>query len=707
MSSDNFDALEPSKESAWAGPVEPTRTVESAPPGASRRERPVSATPGGFVRPKALLLGSVIAAVAALLLGATAVFGSGALAGDKVVAGVHVGAVDLSGVSREEAAARLTSYYGYLGNGTISVKTPQGTQTIAYAQISRGPDVDKMVDAAMAVGRYNDPLTNFVERLRALGGGENVPVIVKLDPTALATELRQLVGASGINPIDATVSVVNGNFTIVPGTDGRGIDEKVVAAEILAQLGSPTAPSAIQVDGDFVTVAPSVTNGDAQAAIDAAHRMIANDVPLSYANPDTNKTKTYAIKAGDIQSKSWIMFGWRSDGTYGPVVDPAKVQAWVGDLGESYINTDPVQPKYRWDQTTGALTETAPGTDGRAVDVESTSIGVSSYLDGLAKGQTPASPVAIVTEAVKPRLGQDLSPDVLKNFVKIGDARVYFYPSESNGQGWNIRRPAEIFNGQIVWPGETFSYWGSIGPVDVAHGFRKGGVIKDGKSDHTGAIGGGICSSSTVMFQAAASAGLQIVERHAHGYYINRYTYPKKGGPQTSASIYAGMDATVYSNGVPGQGLDLKWRNDTNSPVIIKSRWTGKDKASSKNWIYIELWSLPTGRHVTFNTGTPANLVKPTSTVVYGIGSKSLKPGQKYYAEYATIGFDISRSRTVTYPDGTSHTDVWKSHYVKVDGLVQIGGPARTSPPPPTPTAPATLSLVPFAFGAIRRRKRR
>ena len=107
-----------------------------------------------------------------------------------------------------------------------------------------------------------------------------------------------------------------------------------------------------------------------------------------------------------------------------------------------------------------------------------------------------------------------------------------------------------------------------------------GGVIIGGKSDHTGAMGGGICSASTTMFNAAARAGLQIDERHAHFYYINRYP--------------VGLDATVYSNGY--ETWDLKWTNDTPYPIVIRSYTTN----GSRSTITVELWSLPLNRTVTF-----------------------------------------------------------------------------------------------------------
>ena len=58
--------------------------------------------------------------------------------------------------------------------------------------------------------------------------------------------------------------------------------------------------------------------------------------------------------------------------------------------------------------------------------------------------------------------------------------------------------------------GEWFSFWGSIGPVTVERGFMYGGVIINGRSVKGGAIGGGICSTSTTMFNAALRMGLEM-----------------------------------------------------------------------------------------------------------------------------------------------------------------------------------------------------
>jgi vancomycin resistance protein YoaR len=265
-----------------------------------------------------------------------------------------------------------------------------------------------------------------------------------------------------------------------------------------------------------------------------------------------------------------------------------------------------------------------------------------------------------------------------------------FYPDISNGFGANIRVPAAVLNGQVVYPGQQFSFLRFVGPIDPAHGFTLGGVIEQGKSNHTGAMGGGICSASTTMFNAAARAGLQIDERHAHFYYISRYP--------------VGLDATVFSNG--GQTWDLKWTNDTPNPIVIRAYATH----GSTSRITIQLWSLPLDRTVTFSPEYKANVVRAGDITVY---TTKLKPGQKVRAEYPTNGFSTARTRTVTDSTGkVIHKETWKSKYTRVTGILQIGVPAApvslpgSNAPMPNPGIPAPSTLAPTANPAPALRRR-
>ena len=92
----------------------------------------------------------------------------------------------------------------------------------------------------------------------------------------------------------------------------------------------------------------------------------------------------------------------------------------------------------------------------------------------------------------------------------ISSWTTYYVPAEGNGFGNNINIPAFDIDGRNLYPGEEFSFWGSIGPVTVERGYSYGGAIINGRSTQGVAIGGGICSTSTTIFNAALRAGLEM-----------------------------------------------------------------------------------------------------------------------------------------------------------------------------------------------------
>ena len=625
--------------------VPPMRRPELLNPVARARSKRRRAL--GAVR---LALAFAVGAIASLVLvTAVALIAFNAYS-NRVVPGVRIGSVDVSGLNRDQVIAKLQTAYAYLGQGEAKVTTPVGVATITYQQAGRAADVEFMADAAMRIGHTGYLIDDAVFMLRSAIDGQSVPIVVRVDPMAVATLVRQLLDTTQVPAGDARVMVQGGTLTLGQSTAGSRIYEKAISNAIVDRLTQPDAPADLQVGGPFVALDPQVSDQDAQEAAAAAQRMAVN-LDLTWSGPSQTAspsqapipTKTYTIDAQTIWR--WISFGTRTDGSYGPSVDPAPVQAYLSELSPK-IATTPVEPTVVFDSS-GKPVGVKDGKDGAGIDVAATSQAIVAYLGGLASGGQPASTVAIVAAPISPRI----TPESLSGMVIIGSWTTTFYPDVSNGNGVNIRIPAKLLTGQVVASGQKFSFLKSVGPINSAHGYTMGGVIEGGKSNHTGAMGGGICSASTTMFNAAARAGLQIDERHAHFYYI--YRYP------------VGLDATVFSNG--SQVWDLKWTNDTPNPIVIR----GSTTYGSKSTITFQLWSLPLDRKVAFSPEFKANVVRAGDRTEY---VTTLKPGQQNRAEYPTIGFDTSRTRTVTDSAGNViHQETWYSHYTKVDGILQIG----------------------------------
>ena len=143
-----------------------------------------------------------------------------------------------------------------------------------------------------------------------------------------------------------------------------------------------------------------------------------------------------------------------------------------------------------------------------------------------------------------------------------------FYP-DSDYRNTNLGRAAELINGTVLKPGETFSLNDTVGERTAANGFTKGFIISDGvyKED----FGGGVSQVATTTFNAAFFAGLEDVEHKPHSFYIDRYPL--------------GREATVVWGAV-----DLQFKNDTPHGVLIES---GIDPStpSSQGTMWVKMWS--------------------------------------------------------------------------------------------------------------------
>jgi vancomycin resistance protein YoaR len=625
----------------------------------------------------------LIGAVATLVLLASATFGFKGSYDGRVLPGVHVGSVDLSGATRDEAMAKLESSYAYLSQGEVTVKTPVGVTTITYQQVDRGPDTEAMADAAIAIGHSGNLMTDAASAIHSAFFGEDLPVVIRIDPTTLAQRVHDLVASSAVPPQDAQATTKGGSFSITPSASGRGVDEFPIGAAILNQLTETSAPADLQAGGSFMTLQPRVDDSAAQKAIALATKMTV-DLKITWITPPTPlpagwTPKNWTITADQI--RSWIVFGVAQDGKYEPAVDPAQVGGYLAGIS-GQANVPATSPSVVFDAS-GKPKTLRTGNNGVGIDLGATTDLIASYLDSLVTGGKTQAGIEVAVATISPQI----KPVDVTKFVVIGQETITFFPGAANGNGANIRVPARNLNGQVVGPGEQFSFLRGVGTIDAAHGFAMGGVILNGQSNHTGAMGGGICSASTTMFNAAAKAGLQIDERHAHFYFINRYPI--------------GRDATVYSDGT--RVWDLRWTNDTANPILIRA-WTTR---GSKEYITIQLWSMPTGRSVTWvgdNSGNETNVVKAAVNSPQYV--TTVKPGKTYAAEVATNGFTISVTRTVKDSTGKLiHNNTWKSQYTAVNGQLQIG----ITPPPiltPTPVPTATPALVFFAPYFLLRRRR-
>jgi hypothetical protein len=114
----------------------------------------------------------------------------------------------------------------------------------------------------------------------------------------------------------------------------------------------------------------------------------------------------------------------------------------------------------------------------------------------------------------------------------------------------NVEIAARHINGTVLYPGEEFSAERAVGPTTAENGFLPGDTYEGGKVVQT--YGGGVCQTSTTLYNAVIRAELEVTERHNHSFLVS-YVDP-------------GFDAAI-SEGT----LDFRFRNNTDAPVYIQA----------------------------------------------------------------------------------------------------------------------------------------
>ena len=601
----------------------------------------------------------------ALLVGAGALFAYDQQFAGKVLPGVRVGSVDLSGLTPEAAHAELQRAYGSLSDGRIVLTGIEDQQVITYAEVGRGPDVDGLVATALGVGRTGSPLDRAVADVRTAVRGVVLDPASTFDAEALATRVGQIAEGLRIDPVDSTVVIgAAQEFVVVPGHVGREADPAPVIVSLTAALAQVDAPAEINANLGVHVLEAEVTAAEAFEAKRTAERMTREILVV---------VGEEQLSIAESELRGWVSFDKTPAGGYEAVMDTAPLTGLVEAMAKE-IDREPVSATFV--TTSGLVTDIVPSQDGYRLDVAASVARIEQFLAERAAG-AEASELVPVVAVTPPALTTAQAEAAAPLMVKVSEWQTYFPISEKNGFGANIWIPALEVDGYVVGPRETFDFWDAIGPVTRERGYRDGGAIINGRTEPQGALAGGICSTSTTLFNAALQAGFELGARRNHYYYIDRYPL--------------GLDATVFIS-ASGSVQTMSWTNDTDYPVLIRGY---RIKQGNRGYVKFELYSVPNGRTVVVGAPTVKN-VQPASDSTQL--TTTLPEGQRKRIEYPVDGKQVWRTVTVYNADGTILREkTYYSNYARITGIVLVGQAAANPAPTPAPTPDPTPEPTPIA----------
>jgi len=468
-----------------------------------------------------------------------------------IIPRVSVVGVELSGMTKEEAKIILEKEVEERGQKLILLGKEKDRQFFVK-DLGVYYQIPETVETAWQLGRNEDFIGNYQNKIEILRHKKELPLKFDLDQIALEVLIASVAAETNNAPIEPKLELnKQGEVVFVQGKNGEVVDQEELVKRIESALGTlellnvkiPTETKVVEKNEEEVALIKN-----------RANELVKKELKLKTENFNKIIKGKEVVRLIGLNKESW---------------DQEKIREISRQVG---VELDREAQEARFEFKNERLADFSPDLDGIKVEQEALT---KMIIQGLENNQEEIQ-IPIQKTLAKIKSGEINNLGIKE---KLGTGTSTYLHSIA-GRVHNVSLAASRINGVLVPPGEIFSFNKTLGDISAATGYESAYIIKDGRT--VLGDGGGVCQVSTTLFRAVLSAGLPIVERHAHAYRVSYYEQDSKPG----------LDATVYD-----PTADLKFKNDTDNYLLIQTQ-----ADSTKYKLNIEIYGTGDSRTVTITT---------------------------------------------------------------------------------------------------------
>ena len=555
--------------------------------------------------------------------------------------GVSLEGVDLSDLTVDQAVVKINEGMAYPTQGKLLFTDGDAQWLYTPQELGFSLNPYTSAEEAFLVGRSEGFAKNLIIQSTASQQG------IQLEPTVIYDQRQAYAVLQGIAQqidqpmIEASVGVNGTEIVAIAGQVGRQVDITAsleVLEALLLERKDGLVPLVIK------ETEPAIM--DVQAAADLAQQVLS--APLVLKMPDeSSNLGPWKIEISDLAKLLLIERKTDSENAeYQVSLNQTALLNYLTGLAPA-LRTEPVNPRFIFNDDTRQLEVIQPAVIGRALDVEASLEAITTKL--------PAGEheIALVLKQVDPAVKDDTTGESLGITELVVAETSYFYGSDP-ARIQNISAAAGSFHGLLIPPGATFSMASELTDISLENGYAEALIIV-GKETVKG-VGGGVCQVSTTLFRTALFGGFPIVERHAHAYRVSYYEQQSNGWVDTNL---AGLDATVY---VPL--VDFKFTNDTPNWLLMETYVEGY----SLTW---KFYSTKDGRSMDWTTTGVTNVQAPPEPLYRE--NPDLPTGTIKQVDWAVEGASVEVNRTVYKDGGVYFTDTFRTDYIPWQAIYEYG----------------------------------
>jgi vancomycin resistance protein YoaR len=619
--------------------------------------QPASQAPIQFSPPTVITkAGTILASAIVLTLAIATVFSLGfqMVYLGRIMPGVRMAGLDLSGVSRNEAIGQLSQQLTYPITGHVTLSFGDQSWAFTPAELGLHLDGEASANAAYSFGRSLWPWENIAQKIQSMQGGTTLsPRLIFNGDEAHAT-LQRVAAELNQPTVEAVLTVSGLDVQVTPGQVGLTLDTEKTAAWLASQL---LLMQDVEVPLAVVEQPPRILDASAQATV--AQSMLSQPLLITPGGNYEDNPEPLAIAPETLAGMLSVERVESDTGAHYQIgLDPQQLGVLIAAYGPK-VAAQPRNARFIFNDETRQLDVYKPAVIGRTLNLQAS---IEYINQQIAQG---AHQINLQYDYTNPELGDQVNAAELGIIELVEEQTTYFYGS-SAARIQNIATAAERFHGILVPPNAVFSMVENIGDISLESGFAEALIIFGDRTIK--GVGGGVCQVSTTLFRTVFFGGYPIIERYPHAYRVGYYEMDAAGNSRTNL---VGLDATVYAPIV-----DLKFQNDT--PYWLLMETYVNQEARTITW---KFYSTDDGRTVETDSTGIKNVVDSPDPVYEE--NPELSQGEVKQVDWAADGADVTWFRSV-YRDGNLiYEDTIATHYQAWPDIYQYGPGTQGYPPKP------------------------
>lgn len=572
----------------------------------------------------------------------------------RIMPGVRMAGMDLSGVGRNEAVALLSQQLTYPLTGHVTLKYGDRSWTFTPAELGLHLDAEASANSAYGFGRSLWPWENIAQKIQLMEYGADLSPRLIFNGQEAQIALMRVASELNRPTVEAVLTVSGLNVQVTPGQVGLTLDTEKTSAWLASQL---LLMKDVVVPLAVVEQPPRILDASQQAAI--AQNLLSQPLVITAGGNYENNPGPWSIEPATLAGMLSVARVESGGGAHYQIgLDSQQLGAFLATLAAN-VAADPENARFVFNDDTHQLEVVKPAVVGRKLQIEAS---ITHINEQIAQGPHQ---VDLQYDFTNPEIGENVTAEELGIKELVSSQTTYFYGS-TPPRMQNIATAAARFHGLLVPPNSIFSMADNIGDISLESGFTEALIIFGDRTIK--GVGGGVCQVSTTLFRTVFFGGFPIIERWPHAYRVGYYEMDASGNNRTNL---VGLDATVYAPVV-----DFKFQNDTPYWLLMETYFD--EAARTLTW---KFYSTYDGRTVEWDTTGAQNIVKAPDPEYEE--NPELSKGEVKQVDYAAEGADVSITRWV-YRDGVViYEDHINTHYQAWAAVYQYGPGTPNYPPKP------------------------